>query len=50
MSEYDLKCFELGKKAKVLLDLNLEDTKRFTAEFILEQLFNDYAKHKLDTE
>jgi hypothetical protein len=50
MSEYDLKVFELGKRAKVLLDLHIENPKRFNADAILDHLFMEYEKHKFDLE
>lgn len=44
MDDDRIKRLELGSKAKVLLDLYLENPKKFHAEFVLEQLLNEYEK------
>lgn len=44
------KRYELGYRAKVLLDLHLENPKEFNAEFVLNKLFELYEKFELDKE
>lgn len=50
MSDGDLKRLEIGYRAKVLLDLHLEDPKGYPAEFILNSLFKEYEKQGFDLE
>lgn len=44
MDDDRIKRLELGSKAKVLLDLYLENPKKYNAEFVVEQLLNEYEK------
>ena len=46
MDDDRIKRLELGSKAKVLLDLYLENPKKFHAEFVLEQLLKEYEKQE----
>ena len=46
----EAKIQELGIKAKVLMELNLEKPKEFNAERILNELMNEYEKLQLDNE
>ena len=41
---------EFGQIAKVLLDLHLEDPKKYDQSFILEKLFSNYEKLERQTE
>jgi hypothetical protein len=43
VSEEGLKKSELGELAKVLIDLHLEDPKKFDAEMILTKLVDKYS-------
>lgn len=40
MNEFE----SLGRIAKVLLDLHLEDPKTYNDSYVLEKLFNNYEK------
>lgn len=44
MDDDRIKRLELGSKAKVLLDLYLENPKKYNSEFVIEQLLNEYEK------
>jgi hypothetical protein len=44
------KRLELGERAKVLLDLHLENPKKYDSEFVLNYLLNQYEKLQLDIE
>jgi L-rhamnose isomerase len=43
ISEAGLKKQELGELAMVLIDLHLEEPKKFNAELILQKLIDKYA-------
>lgn len=44
MTDEDLKALELGRRTKILIELNLENPEKFSKEFILDQIFNAYEK------
>ncbi|MGG3470431.1 hypothetical protein ABES02_23465 [Neobacillus pocheonensis] len=50
MNEKELKQLSLGTVTKILFDLHLQDPKRYSAEFILNELFIFYSNLQLDTE
>ncbi|MEH7332308.1 hypothetical protein V7161_06700 [Neobacillus drentensis] len=50
LNEKELKQLSLGAVTKKLFDLHLQDPKRYTAEFILNELFICYSKLQLDLE
>lgn len=50
MNGKELKQLSLGTVTKILFDLHLQDPKRYSAEFILNELFIYYSNLKLDME
>ncbi|MDN3020103.1 hypothetical protein PH210_28585 [Paenibacillus sp. BSR1-1] len=50
LSEKELKRLSLGTVTKKLFDLHVQDPKRYTAEFILNELFIYYSNLQLDME
>jgi hypothetical protein len=44
MTDDEFKELDLGKRAKILIDLHLENPEKFSKEFILDQLFKQYEK------
>lgn len=50
LSEKELKQLSLGTVTKKLFDLHLKDPKRYTADFILNELFFYYSSLQLDIE
>ncbi|MGG1678136.1 hypothetical protein ACIFOT_20715 [Neobacillus sp. NRS-1170] len=50
LSEKELKRLSLGTVTKKLFDLHLQDPKRYSAEFILKELFIYYSNLQLDME
>ncbi|MBV7507594.1 hypothetical protein KW850_20395 [Bacillus sp. sid0103] len=50
MDEKELKQLSLGTLTKMLFDLHLQDPIRYSAEFILNELFIYYSYLQLDME
>jgi hypothetical protein len=46
--DYNEKLIEIGRQAKVLMELHLEKPKDFHSERILDELINVYEKLELD--
>lgn len=48
ISPHQYKEMELGHYAKVLVDLHLENPKKFDAKTVLDRLINEYEKRKFE--
>lgn len=44
MTDENLKEHDLGQRTKILIELHLQYPKKFSKEFILNQIFNAYEK------